>query len=99
MKLDRYNCLGGRFNDKNVLGIRLNGHKIFPYFEPGLHNSYTILIDEDMSDNDFNAYYPDGILFYIDNKKCVNNYNLITSWGDNTITTEYKHSYHKQDSY
>ena len=35
MRLDREICLGGRFNRKEVLGIRFNGHNIYPYIPTG----------------------------------------------------------------
>lgn len=35
MKLDREICLGGRFNRKEVLGIRFNGYNIYPYLPSG----------------------------------------------------------------
>ena len=35
MRLDREICLGGRLNNKEVIGIRFNGHNIYPYMPAG----------------------------------------------------------------
>ena len=43
MKLDRDICLGGRFNKKRVLGIKINNHIIFPNIK---YNHYVLEIPE-----------------------------------------------------
>lgn len=49
MRLDKNICLGGRFNNKEVIGIKLNGHIIYEYgYNSRIYEPYEFRDDNDL---------------------------------------------------
>ena len=49
MRLDKNICLGGRFNNKDVIGIKLNGHIIYEYgYNSRIYKPYEFRDDNDL---------------------------------------------------
>lgn len=44
MRLDKYNCFGGRINDKNISGIKMNGNVLYPR-DYSLYNRYKLNVE------------------------------------------------------
>ena len=66
MKLDRVNCLGGRFNNKEVLGIMCNGYRIYPAEEENFIIVFTKETNELSNSIDYYKILPENIAYTID---------------------------------
>ena len=94
MKLDKYSCLGGRINNKDVIGMKYNGHVIYSLFVPEdpYKNYYTIAYEQL---KDSTIYWEYSVFGFgpVSKKNCVYDRNLETNWGDGITTDEANHQY------
>ncbi len=90
MRLSRDICLGGRFNNKDILGIKYNGHIIYEYKydTESSRNVYTISI------SDIEEYVT---VTY--GKECLYNLGMETDWGDGTVDFREYHYYSQPGTY
>ena len=90
MKLDKNICLGGRLNNKEVLGIRFNGYNIYPYLPPGarLYVPYEFRDNGDITEVNtmVNTSHDDlSYMFYhCESLKTIHN---IDKWDTSNVTT------------
>lgn len=89
MRLDDIICLGGRWNKREILGIKYNGNIIFPHIESEikpeeLYNEYELLTYNQPSAFGFG---------FISKINCVSNYSLETDWGDRSTGDKYETSH------
>ena len=94
MKFNKDSCLGGRFNNKDVIGIKYNGHIIYSLFVPEdpYKNYYTIAYEQQYNSLSDREY----VLFGfgpISKKECSWDRDLETNWGDGITTDEANHQY------
>lgn len=92
MRLDKSICKGGKFNGKEIVGIKFEGHYLYETTGPSHLNIYTVKIPYGIStqaviyDND-------------DGNKNVNNYYPYVNWGEGTPIEDtsgngiFKHTY------
>jgi surface protein len=71
MKLNRNNCLGGRFNHNNITGIKINGHIIYPYL---IDKNYLITY---ISNNPAIDPYIEGSIFNYVMEESINDEGLV----------------------
>ena len=88
MRLDDIICLGGRWNKREILGIKYNGYIIFPHIESEikpeeLYNEYEL---STYNSSAFNM----GVISKIN---CLSNYSLKTDWGDRSTGDQYTSSH------
>ena len=85
MKFDKNNCLGGRINNREVVGIRYKGCTIFPMFEPEeLYNEYEM------------SYYNSGYTSFTlraERRDCYAESDIETDWGDQSTSNSLTHTY------
>ena len=84
MKLDKDKCLGGRLNNKDITGIRLNGHDIYydPFYDVGPYNVYTIKFEDKIVAG-----------LSVEKIDCLIDNELLTDWGNGTIDSNDRHTY------
>ena len=91
MKLDKNICLGGRWNNKKVVGIKYGNYVIYPPFNSKeLYNSYTL---------NYTRYPTGNYTTLIVEKECLVDYVLETDWGDGTIDSKNTHVYAEPGKY
>lgn len=96
MRLDRRICLGGHYNNKEIIGIRLNKHNILiksVYKPDGPYNSYLIYLPDSYASYMFKVAGSSSN-FITENKR-------LTDWGDGTVDEDYTHnsSYYSNGGY
>ena len=96
MKLEKYTCLGGRIDGKEIVGIKLNKQTIYPPFESDeLYNSYTLGYIAHPTEGDLTTWYTVSVV----KKDCFMDYELMTDWGDGTIDNKTTHQYLPMSEY
>lgn len=92
MRLDKELCLGGRLNNKEIVGIKYNGYIIYQYiYDPDeLRNVYTVSAKSDAVTER---------TVYLRFNKCLYDPERITDWGDGTIDSRTYHTYSRPGTY